>query len=75
MVYLKRNSIILSLILCFLMIGCGTKQPSKEANMDDQALFHSLQGLTVQNVDGEPVEMDSLWKDRKVVLVFLRHFG
>lgn len=75
MVYFVRKCIILLLFLCVFTIGCGTKQPSQENTMNDQALFQSVHGLTVQNLDGEAVAMDSLWQDRKVVLVFLRHFG
>lgn len=27
------------------------------------------------NVDGLPVELDSLWADGPILLTFLRHFG
>ena len=32
------------------------------------------QGICL-NVDGQPVELDSLWTDGPVFLTFLRHFG
>lgn len=31
--------------------------------------------LTITNMEGKQVELSSLWKDRRVLLVFLRHFG
>jgi hypothetical protein len=34
-----------------------------------------LAKLTVQDEKGQPVELGSLWRDRTVALVFLRHFG
>jgi hypothetical protein len=32
-------------------------------------------GLTVTNLNNEAVAVESLWKDRRAVLVFLRHYG
>ena len=37
--------------------------------------FEIIRGVSVLNLDASPVAMDSLWKDRRVALVFLRHFG
>ena len=34
-----------------------------------------LAKLTVLDEQEQPVELGSLWRDRPVVLVFLRHFG
>ena len=35
----------------------------------------SLGPLTVWDTDGRPVRIETLWADRAVVLVFVRHFG
>jgi peroxiredoxin len=35
----------------------------------------ALEGVTVQDLDGAPVQLSSLWEDRPVVLAFVRHFG
>lgn len=35
----------------------------------------ALGALTVLDVKGAPVTLASLWADRPVVLVWLRHFG
>jgi len=43
--------------------------------MNAQDIFERLKGLTVKDVNGESVELLSLWSDRRVALVFLRHFG
>ena len=31
--------------------------------------------IQVVNADGETIELASLWADKPMVLVFLRHFG
>ncbi len=34
-----------------------------------------LAKMTVQDAQGQPVELGSLWHDKTVALVFVRHFG
>ena len=34
-----------------------------------------LAPITLSTFDAQPCELGSLWRDRTVVLVFLRHFG
>jgi hypothetical protein len=34
-----------------------------------------IAGISVKDLDGRNVALGSLWQARKVVLVFLRHFG
>lgn len=34
-----------------------------------------LEGLVLSDADGAPVRLGSLWQERPVVLVFIRHFG
>lgn len=34
-----------------------------------------LAKLTVSDEQGQSIELGSLWRDRTVVLVFVRHFG
>jgi len=34
-----------------------------------------LAGIELSDWKGEPVRLGSLWRDRPVVLVFIRHFG
>jgi hypothetical protein len=31
--------------------------------------------VVIRDLDGAAVELGSLWRDRPIVLVFLRHFG
>lgn len=38
-------------------------------------LNQQLAKLTALDPDGQPVELGSLWRDRPVVLAFVRHFG
>ena len=34
-----------------------------------------LSGIELSDWQGEPVRLGSLWQERAVVLVFIRHFG
>lgn len=68
-----RNLILGSLGL--MLLGCTTKNINKENGMNDQAVFERLNGLTVKTMDGQDIAMTSLWADRRVALVFLRHYG
>jgi hypothetical protein len=38
-------------------------------------LASDLGAATVLDLDGRAVPLDSLWRDRPVVLAFVRHFG
>jgi hypothetical protein len=58
-----------------MLLGCTTKNINKENGMNDQAVFERLNGLTVKTMDGQDITMTSLWADRRVALVFLRHYG
>ena len=58
-----------------LLTGCAIKG---EEAMKDNAYDVSgpmTAGLTVTNLNNEAVAVDSLWEGRRVVLVFLRHYG
>lgn len=35
----------------------------------------ALARTTVLDTDGQPVELGTLWRDRAVVLIFVRQFG
>jgi hypothetical protein len=39
------------------------------------ALATKLSGIPLADWQGNPVRLGSLWEERPVVLVFLRHFG
>ena len=43
--------------------------------MDYQELEKRIAKLTVKDIQGETVELESLWADRRIILAFLRHFG
>ncbi len=34
-----------------------------------------IAGVTVQSLQKKEVVLESLWKERRIVLAFLRHFG
>ena len=37
--------------------------------------IEKLEGIALEDWRGERVELGALWKERPVVLVFIRHFG
>lgn len=43
--------------------------------MKNEETKHALHGIEVLDVGGSPVRLESLWADRPVALVFVRHFG
>jgi hypothetical protein len=43
--------------------------------MLNQNVLDNAKGLTVLDLKGEIVDFDSLWKDRRIILTFFRHFG
>ncbi len=45
------------------------------ADTTEKAQTPDVFGLTVLDINGDAAQMVSLWRDRKIVLTFLRHFG
>ena len=43
--------------------------------MNYKDLEKRISKLTVLNIKEKPIEIESLWVDRRIVLTFLRHFG
>ena len=39
------------------------------------ARVEALAALEVQDVEGKPVRLGTLWKDGPIVLALIRHFG
>lgn len=62
-------------VLCLIPMGCTACNHNKEKGMKDHDVFERLQGVTVTTMDGQDVVLTSLWADRRVALVFLRHYG
>lgn len=77
----RRNTEIgqlafLALLSCLMFIGCSSKQFKTGGNMTfDDEVKTVLKGVTVKNLNGEPVELQSLWTDRRIILTFFRHYG
>ncbi|GAB6097214.1 hypothetical protein JCM14469_34680 [Desulfatiferula olefinivorans] len=65
---------LLPAVLGLMILGCAGKT-NKENGMNDQRVFERLGGLTVKTMDGQDIVMTSLWAERRVALVFLRHYG
>jgi len=38
-------------------------------------LSDKLSGIQLSQWNGEPMRLGALWRDRPIVLVFIRHFG
>jgi cytochrome oxidase Cu insertion factor (SCO1/SenC/PrrC family) len=47
-------------------------RPATEATM---RLSTRLSEIELRDSEGEPTRLGSLWQERPVVLVFIRHFG
>lgn len=41
----------------------------------DEGLESSLEAVVVFDLDGNAVKICDLWRDRKAVIAFARHFG
>ena len=44
-------------------------------DLNERSTAPEVAGLTVLSMEKDVVQLDSLWRDRKIVLTFLRHFG
>jgi len=42
---------------------------------DEKMSLPDVTGLTVLDLEKNAVELASLWRNRRIVLTFLRHFG
>lgn len=51
----------------------GTAKSRQEAKPPERA--DALADLVLQDHDGDDVRLGDLWRERPVVLVFLRHYG
>jgi hypothetical protein len=73
---MKRGILLLVLFSCIISMGCASRYQKSGGTLNDDDEFQKrISGLTVQRLDGEPVELESLWKDRRIVLTFFRQFG
>jgi len=43
--------------------------------MDEKLMLPEVYGLTLLDLEKNAVEIESLWRDRRIVMTFLRHFG
>jgi hypothetical protein len=70
-----KNGLICLAVLAFLIMGCVSQVKTPDVKTKHADLAAGISGIKVQNTKGEPVELESLWSNRRVVIVFLRHFG
>ena len=45
------------------------------ADAAENTLVPDVGGLTVLTMENEVIKLESLWRNRRMVLTFLRHFG
>jgi hypothetical protein len=61
---------------CILEVwSCYGINRAQEEIMTYDELKLRIAGIAVTGIDGKIVALESLWRARRVVLVFLRHFG
>lgn len=70
-----KKYVILFILSCFLVMGCSSKQNKRGVSMNYEQLSPKIAGIKVKTMEGEEVLIESLWKDKRVVVAFLRHFG
>lgn len=63
-------------IVLMVLTGCSSQNHSsiKEENMQTKAA-PDVSEISVLDLGSHSVVLDSLWEDRRIVLVFLRHYG
>ncbi|MCW7754146.1 hypothetical protein OOT00_09110 [Desulfobotulus sp. H1] len=72
---MKNNVLWIVCIGIIGMAGCTDRNHRmKEENMQRKP-SPDVSAISVFDLNGKAVALDSLWQDRKVVLVFLRHYG
>ncbi len=70
-----KHVLIILAILCLPAMVCAAQDQAADDALDYGQLEKRIAGLTVQNLAGEAVALESIWEQRRVVLAFLRHFG
>jgi len=70
-----KKSVFVLMVCGFLLTGCSTTGEKSMETMDYSELGGTMSTLTVQNMEGQAVALELIWENRRVVLVFLRHFG
>lgn len=64
------------LLACGLILsGCATTGEKSMATINYDDFAAPVSGLTFQDLEGRSVAVETLWENRRVALVFLRHFG
>lgn len=62
-----------------LFTGCAGKERSETEVMDYLNDYGQIEkriaGLSIKDMEGRDVVLESIWEQKCVVLVFLRHFG
>ena len=71
----REKGLICLAVLVFIIIGCVSQVKTADVKTKYDDLATGLSGIKVQNTKGESVELESLWSNRRVVIIFLRHFG
>lgn len=63
-------------IALMVLTGCSSQNPRgmKEEDMRKN-LPQDVSEISVGDLSNHPVPLDSLWQNRRIVLVFLRHYG
>ena len=64
---------VLQLVAC--TAGYCSCHGNRERAYHYTSMTAALGKLTVQDEQGRPVEVSSLWRDKTIVLAFVRHFG
>ena len=72
---LRKSGMMGLALLIFLMVGCASQSKTAEVEMKYEDIAGDLSAITVESMEEKAVVIESLWSDRRIVLVFIRHFG
>jgi hypothetical protein len=71
----KRYLLTVLMLLCLPIIGWASQEQTKSDAIDYGQLEKRIANLSVKNMDGKDVALVSIWEQKRVMLVFIRHFG
>lgn len=71
----KRYFLTVLAFLCLPVIAWANEEPATGDAMDYGQLEKRIANVSVKDMEGKEVALESLWMQKKVVLVFVRHFG
>ena len=71
----RKYGLTVLALLCLPVIGWANTEQAATDAIGYGPLEKRIANLTVKNMEGQDVAFESIWEQKRVVLVFVRHFG